>query len=518
MYDKTNNRFIVFGGLTSGNEVEVCVNDTYQLVIENDTLFTLNEAVSPGRLGYDCRKKGTSSSDSGDDRNIGTSGSSSSSGPMAVWRKLHCTGSLPSPRWCHSGVLQGEDMIVFGGWSYERTVGVGTGSKFFNDVHILNITTLVWTNITTTGSPPRARCQCACFLFENKIDDPSDEKGSEEEKNNIIEKIKIKNHHHPEDTSARWSKGNNKTELSPTSISMHSNEGKSTSSSSPNSSSSSTLSLTPLSLESIPSMGPRSKSKPSSPLEPILSSAEELKRKTLKISKLSRSVNNSTENYCKDENIDMHQLSILDSNIPHELNHDSRKDELTASGKLLTEKRNNCKETSLRETLDQILESATDTNEGFKDGEVYYRVEGEKIIQGEEQDRALKCSVSGGNGASCNPNSSSNSNSSCSINVECSGSGNNNSNNNSNDIHVKNSSTNSSNSIDEEIEIEIDIEQTTPSKGYMIIFGGSCHNQEVQCSVQHPSVLRIICSCLSVLCNAMNDLCLLVEGKRSKSS
>lgn len=137
MYDKYNNRFIAFGGLTSGEDVEVCVNDTYQLTIQNTS-----------------------------------SCSSRSSSLVAVWKKLHCSGTLPSPRWCHSGVLQGDDMIVFGGWSYERTVGAGSGSKFFNDVHILNITTLVWTQIDTTGSAPRPRCQCACFLFDKKIAAP----------------------------------------------------------------------------------------------------------------------------------------------------------------------------------------------------------------------------------------------------------------------------------------------------------------------------------------------------------
>ena len=137
MYDKGNDRFIAFGGLTSGNDVEVCVNDTYQLTLE---------------------KKG-----SGDGDGTGSQGSL-----VAVWKKLRCSGSLPSPRWCHSGVLQGDDMFVFGGWSYERTEGAGSGSKFFNDVHILNITTLVWTQVDTSGSAPRPRCQCACFLFEKK--------------------------------------------------------------------------------------------------------------------------------------------------------------------------------------------------------------------------------------------------------------------------------------------------------------------------------------------------------------
>jgi uncharacterized protein YheU (UPF0270 family) len=503
VYDKTNNRFIVFGGLTSGNEVEVCVNDTYQLVIENDALFTLNEAVSPGRLGYDCRKKRRSFSDTGES---GTSGSSSSSGPMAVWKRLHCTGSLPSPRWCHSGVLQGEDMIVFGGWSYERTVGVGTGSKFFNDVHILNITTLVWTKIITTGSPPRARCQCACFLFENKIDDLTDEKGSEEEKNNMIEKRKKKNPYHTEDILKSWSEGINKIEQSPTSISM---EGKSTSTSVSTSTSTtastsastsastvaSTKTSTPLRVETGRSPSPRSTSKSCSPLESVLIDAEELKREKLINSKLSSALNDDEYN-CEDENIDMDKLSIA-CDLSHQNNQDIRKGELTATTKILTDKRNHCKEISLRETLDQILESAIGTNEGCEDREAHQRVEGETIIREVERGRAVECSKSNHQQVNCYPSSGSGS---CSINVKCSSSssGSSNQNNNSNDINVKNSSGSSGSSstcrVDADIEVESEVEQATPSKGYMIIFGGSCHNQEV--SMQYLYRSFVACSCL----------------------
>ena len=169
MYDEKGNRFIAFGGLTSMNEVEMCVNDTYQLTLQKEPLLTLNEAVTPGRLRWNCVKKRP---DNGS--GVKSQGGNISSGPVAVWKKLNTTGTHPSPRWCHSGMLQGDDMLVFGGWSYERSVGVGSGSKFFNDVHVLNIATLVWTQLDTSGSPPRPRCQCACFLFQNKIVKNSD--------------------------------------------------------------------------------------------------------------------------------------------------------------------------------------------------------------------------------------------------------------------------------------------------------------------------------------------------------
>lgn len=61
-------------------------------------------------------------------------------------------------------------MIIFGGWSYLRTDGVGSRSTFFNDIHILNIDTFVWTELQTTGSIPRPRCQCASFIVAGDFD------------------------------------------------------------------------------------------------------------------------------------------------------------------------------------------------------------------------------------------------------------------------------------------------------------------------------------------------------------
>ena len=197
VYEEKSNRFLVFGGLTSGNEVEICVNDTYQLVIQDEVLFTFNEAISPGRLGYNCNKNDNNNDNNNHNNNndnnnnnnrnnrtcsnpiqttTGTNnnqhdsqyGSNSPSGPMAVWKKLDCSGNLPSPRWCHSSIIQGSDMIVFGGWSYERSVGISTGSNFLNDLYILNVSTLVWTKVNTFGCLPRPRCQCACFLYKSK--------------------------------------------------------------------------------------------------------------------------------------------------------------------------------------------------------------------------------------------------------------------------------------------------------------------------------------------------------------
>ena len=194
MYQENQNRFLIFGGLTSGNEIEICVNDTYELTLQDEVYFTLSEAISPGRLGYDCEKKAAASRTQ--PQNFGVNrpnGSRSKSGPMAVWRKLQCKGKLPSPRWCHSSVLQGDSMMVFGGWSYERAVGVSTGSDFLNDLYVLDVQTLVWTEVQTSGISPRPRCQCACFLF-NKNSENSENSGKcDQHESNYLHDI---NHYH----------------------------------------------------------------------------------------------------------------------------------------------------------------------------------------------------------------------------------------------------------------------------------------------------------------------------------
>lgn len=501
MYDKTNNRFIVFGGLTSGNEVEVCVNDTYQLVIENDALFTLNEAVSPGRLGYDCRKIGRSNSGYGEGSSQG--GSSSSSGPMAVWKKLHCTGTLPSPRWCHSGVLHGEDMIVFGGWSYERTVGVGTGSKFFNDVHMLNITTLVWTKVETTGSPPRARCQCACFLFQNKIDDLAD-KGSEEEKDDINYKTNTESRHLSDSDLKRHTKGTSgEMEYSSSSLSAHSKEGKSAS--------------TPLSIE-IGSIAAKLTSNTSSPLELILNPAEEFKKKNVKCVKVSGTLLDGSFD-SKDGDIDINQLSLSHYTSAMATNSDSdshiRGAKVFSSEKMSSATCDRGSESSLLGTLDLVLSgSARETNEEIGSLDGGHEVIGKTDTQGEgqqeqeEQENSSMRVHCGNESVAISPATGKSYRSEgegsgtvdrvmesgsdeppgrgvirvppVESNQDSSISSNSNSNSNSISSSSKTSEVEMVMETETEAETETETEQPVASKGYMIIFGGSCHNQEVE--------------------------------------
>jgi hypothetical protein len=81
------------------------------------------------------------------------------------WEKVETTGEKPSPRHCHSSILIGRNMYVFGGWS-----AVNGRSRqlyyefeqelFFNDLFILNIDNYHWTKVETIGIPPCPRCQC----------------------------------------------------------------------------------------------------------------------------------------------------------------------------------------------------------------------------------------------------------------------------------------------------------------------------------------------------------------------
>jgi hypothetical protein len=95
----------------------------------------------------------------------------------ADWKKITCSGDLPSPRWHHSAVVSNNTMVVFGGWrkrSPQESDGDGllqrtnSSHEFLNDVHILNMDTWVWKRITTSGITPNPRCQAPAFLIRSE--------------------------------------------------------------------------------------------------------------------------------------------------------------------------------------------------------------------------------------------------------------------------------------------------------------------------------------------------------------
>lgn len=65
-----------------------------------------------------------------------------------AWDTLVTTGQGPGPRDSHSAVILGQRMIVFGGTN---------GSKKVNDLHILDLSSKEWTRPECRGTPPSPR-------------------------------------------------------------------------------------------------------------------------------------------------------------------------------------------------------------------------------------------------------------------------------------------------------------------------------------------------------------------------
>ena len=79
-----------------------------------------------------------------------------------VWSRIVTSGTPPCPRYCHSAVVIGGDMVVFGGWQFPQDLAV------LNDVHVLHLDgngakRSWWSTPQISGVPPSPRCQSACF-------------------------------------------------------------------------------------------------------------------------------------------------------------------------------------------------------------------------------------------------------------------------------------------------------------------------------------------------------------------
>ena len=75
-----------------------------------------------------------------------------------VWTAMSTTGSKPSVRYYHTAILDGSDMVVFGG-----TLNGYSGSRV-NDAYKLDLQTNTWTAISTTGSRPIGRSSHTAVL------------------------------------------------------------------------------------------------------------------------------------------------------------------------------------------------------------------------------------------------------------------------------------------------------------------------------------------------------------------
>eukprot|EP00249_Psilotum_nudum_P020940 c27907_g1_i1 orf=651-3365(+) len=78
-----------------------------------------------------------------------------------AWSSLVTTGEQPGTRDSHSAVLVGNKMVVFGGTN---------GTKKINDLHILDLDTRNWTQPTVEGTPPSPReSHSATLVGDNRI-------------------------------------------------------------------------------------------------------------------------------------------------------------------------------------------------------------------------------------------------------------------------------------------------------------------------------------------------------------
>ncbi|BAY09504.1 Kelch repeat-containing protein [Calothrix sp. NIES-2098] len=83
-----------------------------------------------------------------------------------TWMQPQVWGDIPTSRSFHTAVLAGDKMLVWGGYQQAKD-----GGYIFSDVdvHILNLQTWEWSQVTPKGTPPAARCHHSAALFKDKI-------------------------------------------------------------------------------------------------------------------------------------------------------------------------------------------------------------------------------------------------------------------------------------------------------------------------------------------------------------
>ncbi|CAN6470773.1 unnamed protein product [Victoria cruziana] len=70
-----------------------------------------------------------------------------------VWKELNTSGQVLAPRAGHCTVALGKYLFVFGGFTHDRTL--------YNDLHILNVDTGIWSKISNACQGPSARFSVA---------------------------------------------------------------------------------------------------------------------------------------------------------------------------------------------------------------------------------------------------------------------------------------------------------------------------------------------------------------------
>src|SRR5690606_26158153 len=76
------------------------------------------------------------------------------------WKKLHITGEIPNRRSEHTAVVDDHYMIVFGGMNNE---------DILNDVVVMNFKNLKWEILKCHGDVPTARCSHSACILDHKM-------------------------------------------------------------------------------------------------------------------------------------------------------------------------------------------------------------------------------------------------------------------------------------------------------------------------------------------------------------
>ncbi len=83
-----------------------------------------------------------------------------------TWMQPQVSGEIPPSRSFHTAILVQDSMLVWGGHAEAKD-----GGYIFSDVavHILNLKTWQWSQVTPKGTPPEARSQHSTALFKDKL-------------------------------------------------------------------------------------------------------------------------------------------------------------------------------------------------------------------------------------------------------------------------------------------------------------------------------------------------------------
>ncbi|KAL5544644.1 hypothetical protein UlMin_008428 [Ulmus minor] len=148
-------RVFIFGGCgkSSSNNVEEYYNDLYIL---NTETFVWKRAISSGpppspRDSHSCSswKNNIIVIGGEDGHDYYLSDVHILDTDTLIWRELHTTGQLLTPRAGHSTVAFGRRLFVFGGFT--------DAQNLYNDVYMLEIDSGVWTKVASVGDGPCAR-------------------------------------------------------------------------------------------------------------------------------------------------------------------------------------------------------------------------------------------------------------------------------------------------------------------------------------------------------------------------